>query len=157
MEPGVIAAQATGLAEFALQVQQTPYTTMPMRACHCVHSEEGDETTPKGDEGTLEILQWLKDSIVSLWGEIGVLLLATRYITLHGGVRELGGVVIALQHEVSGMAKGASAASAQAVDARDEACLAQEAMITLGRDASKAISLLRGELADVKLELEVLE
>jgi hypothetical protein len=156
-EPGVVATQATGLAEFALWIQQTPYATTPMWAHRHVHSEEGDETASKGDEGTLEILQRLEDSIVSLWGEIGVWAPAARYITLHGGVGELGGVVNALQQEVSGMAQGVSAASAQAVDARDEARLAQGAVTALGGEASRAFSHLCVELADVKSEQEVLE
>jgi len=37
-----------------------------------VHSEEGDKTASKGDDGTLEILQRLEDSIASLWGGIGI-------------------------------------------------------------------------------------
>jgi hypothetical protein len=156
-EPGVIAAQVTGLAEFALRVQQTPYATMPMRARCRAHSKEGDETASKGDEGTLEILQRLEDSIVSLRREIGVWAPAARYITLHGGVGELGGVVNALQQEVSGVAQGVSAASAQAVNAWDKACLVQGAMTALSGDASRAFSHLRAELADVKSEREVLE
>ncbi len=55
------------------------------------------------------------------------------------------------------MAQGVSAASTQAVDARDEAHLAQGAVTALGRDASRAFSHLRTELADVKSEQEVLE
>ncbi len=156
-EPGVVAVQATGLAEFALRVQQTPYATMPMQARRHAHSKEGDETVSKGDEGTLKILQRLEDSIVSLRGEIGVWAPATRYITLHGGVGELGGVVNALQQEVSGVAQGVSAASTQAVDTWDEAHLAQGAVTALGGDASRAFLHLRVELADVKLEREVLK
>jgi hypothetical protein len=72
MEPGGVAMQATGLAEFALRVQQTPYAATPMQARRCAHSKEGDKTASKGDEGTLERPQRLEDSIDSLWGEIGV-------------------------------------------------------------------------------------
>jgi hypothetical protein len=52
---------------------------------------------------------------------------------------------------------GVFTASAQAVDARDEACLVQAAVTTLSGDASRAISNLRGELADAKSEREALE
>jgi hypothetical protein len=128
-----------------------------MPARRRAHSKEGDKTASKGDEGTIEILQWLEDSIVSLRGEIGVWAPAMRYITLHGGVGELSGVVNALQQEVSGVAQGVSAVSAQAADARDEARLVQGAMTALGGDASRAFSHLRAELADVKSEREVLE
>ena len=92
-----------------------------------------------------------------VWGEIAIWAPAARYITLHGGVGELGVAVNALHQEVIGVAQGVSTASAQAVDARDEAHLVQGAIITLSGDASRAISYLRGELADAKLERDALE
>ena len=48
-------------------------------------------------------------------------------------------------------------ASAQAVDALNEARLVQAAVTTLNRDASRAISNLRGELANAKSEREALQ
>ena len=48
-------------------------------------------------------------------------------------------------------------ASAQAVDALNEARLVQAAVTTLNGDASRAISNLRGELANATLEREALQ
>ena len=107
--------------------------------------------------GTHTILQQLEDSIVSLWGEIGVLVPVARYITLHGGVGKLGADETSLQHELLGMAKGVTTASKQAADAWGKARLAQEAVAILTEDVSRAISLLREELAEVKSEREALE
>ena len=95
--------------------------------------------------------------MASLRGEIGIWAPAARYITLHGGVGELGAAVNALQQDVVGVAQGVSTASAQAVEAHDEARQVQGDVTTLGGDTSRAISSLRGELAVAKLEREVLE
>ena len=105
-EPEVIATQAMGLSEFALRFQQTPYATLPMRPCRRARSKEKDESTSVENGGTHAILQCLEDSMVSLQGAIWVLVLAARYITLHGGVGELGAEVIGLQHELLGVAQG---------------------------------------------------
>ena len=95
--------------------------------------------------------------MASLRGEIGIWAPAARYITLHGGVGELGSTVNALQQDVIGVAQGVSTASAQAVDARDEARLVQAAVTALSGDASRVISDLRGELAAAKSERQALE
>jgi hypothetical protein len=50
-----------------------------------------------------------------------------------------------------------STASAQAVDARDEARLVQAAITALSGDASRAIANLRGEMASAKSEWVALE
>ena len=70
---------------------------------------------------------------------------------------ELGSTVNALQHDVIRVAQGVATASAQAVNAQDEARLVQAAITTLSGDASWVISNLRGELADAKSEQEALE
>jgi hypothetical protein len=155
--PEVVVEQAAGLAEFALRVLKTPYATTPMRSRHRTLSEEEDGPAMKGEPGTLEILQRLEDGMASLRGEIGIWAPAARYITLHGGVGELGSTVNALQQDVIGVAQGVSTASAQAVDAWDEACQVQAAITALSGDASQVISNLRGELAAAKSEREALE
>jgi hypothetical protein len=72
-------------------------------------------------------------------------------------VGELGSTVTALQQEVIGVAQGVITASAQAVDARDEARLVQAAVTALSGDASRAIANLRGEKAAAKTERVALE
>ncbi len=59
MEPDVVAAQASGLAEFALRVLKTPYTTTPMRSRYRALSEEEDEAELTGVGATLKIPQRL--------------------------------------------------------------------------------------------------
>ena len=95
--------------------------------------------------------------MASLRGEIGIWTPAARYITLHGGMGELGSTVTTLQQDVIGVSQGVSTALAQAVDALNEACLVQAVVTTLNGEASRAISNLRGELADAKSEREALE
>jgi len=56
MELDVVAAQAAGLAEFAL-VLKTPYATTPMRSRRRTLSKEEDGSALKRYVGTLEILQ----------------------------------------------------------------------------------------------------
>lgn len=155
--PEVAAEQAAGLAEFARRVLKTPYATTPMRSCRRTLPEEEDESAREDETGTLESLQRLEDGMASLRGEIGIWAPAARYITLHGGVGELGSTVHALQQDVIGVLQEVSTASAQAVDARDEARRVQAALTALGGDASQAISNLRGELATAKSEREALE
>ena len=57
MELDVVAAQAAGLAEFALWVLKTPYATTPMRSHRRTLSKEEDGSALKRYVGTLEILQ----------------------------------------------------------------------------------------------------
>jgi hypothetical protein len=155
--PDAAAKQAAGLAEFALRVLKTPYATTPMRSRRRSLSGEDDGAAATGGPGTLEILQRLEDGLANLRGEIGIWAPAARYITLHGGVGELGSTVTALQQEVIGVAQGVITASAQAVDARDEARLVQAAVTALSGDASRAIANLRGEKAAAKTERVALE
>jgi hypothetical protein len=145
------------LAEFALRVLKTPYATTPMRSRRRLLSEEEDGPAMTGGPGTLEILQRLEDGLANLRGEIGIWAPAARYITLHGGVGELGSTVNALQQDVVGVAQGISTVSAQAVEARDEARQVQAAVSALSGDASRAIANLRGELVAAKSEREALE
>ena len=145
------------MAEFALRVLKTPYATTPMRSRRRSLSEEEDGPAMTGGPGTLEILQRLEDGLANLQGEIGIWAPAARYITLHGGVGELGSTVNALQQDVVGVAQGISTVSAQAVEARDEARQVQAAVSALSGDASRAIANLRGELVAAKSEREALE
>jgi len=155
--PEVAAEQAAELAEFARRVLKTPYATTPMRSRHRTLPEEEDESARDDETGTLESLQRLEDGMASLRGKIGIWAPAARYITLHGGVGELGSTVHALQQDVIGVLQEVSTASAQAFDARDKALRVQAALTALGGDASQAISSLRGELATAKSEREALE
>jgi hypothetical protein len=82
---------------------------------------------------------------------------AARYITLHGGLGALGGEVHNLQQECIELARGLTMAFVQATDAWDEARSAHGAVTTVGLDASRAMTILRKELADVKMEWAVLE
>ncbi len=66
-------------------------------------------------------------------------------------------MVNTLHQEVSGVAQGVSVASTQAVDAWDATRPVQGDVTALSGDTSRAFMHLHEELADIKLEREVLE
>lgn len=131
------AARAAGLAEFASRVLQTPYATTPMRATHRRDAEDSDDESDinEGAGGAEpDALQRLEDSVGLLRGELGVCPVTASYLTVHGGVGQLGEGVLSLQHEVLALSKGLAQSALDLEGAREESRRSRAAVADLDRE-----------------------